>query len=106
MNAHRFQRRALSREATMGIVAALLLVAAAVVYFKFGGEERATGDDMPFTCQECKNQFKITPDQLNDLIDSKKFKASEFDRAFFIKCPKCGKMSASKDEVGGPPTAP
>lgn len=91
-----FLRRAATKDIVLIVVALVLVAGAVYLYSRLSKSGQASEVDMVyFFCDDCKVPTEISQLEFERRWDRKEFKAEQ-GGSFWIKCSKCGKMTAER----------
>jgi hypothetical protein len=102
-------RGAGTRDLVLGVLALVLLAAAAFFFIRSRSKGDApTTEFVEFFCPKCNHHFKLSYRDFEEKIWNKhQYKVVEGERNILFKCPNCGQITAERvDEPDAQPPPP
>lgn len=81
------------------VLGVLLIIGAGAVYWALSRPESAGKDSVALTCQGCKNQFALSQDTYQQLLDDREYRADERSKEVWLQCPKCKQFQATVNQA-------
>ncbi|MGD8454490.1 MAG: hypothetical protein PVJ57_21965 [Phycisphaerae bacterium] len=87
----------MSRNTILLIVVGVLLAVAGLLLLRSPGYDDAPDDQyISFCCPECKHSFRLSHREFEQRWNAGEYERVAGEKTLLFKCPKCGKMTATR----------